>query len=103
MKVTNGVPAIKLDPASQNRKATEIAQEGRNLKEKVTMSAEAKEALKIDQEQIRSNLQSLSDVREDKVAAIKAAMDNGAYNPPADKVAEKMINLSLFESLYRKS
>ena len=38
---------------------------------------------------------STGDVRSDKVAALKAAIDNGSYNVPAADVADKLIGAML--------
>ena len=43
-----------------------------------------------------------SETREEKVAAIKKAVEAGEYNPPLDKVAEKMIVSSLLDTLQKK-
>lgn len=44
-------------------------------------------------------LETIPDVREDKVARLKEEIDNGTYEVDADKLASKMLKDSLFNDL----
>ncbi|MGD2188214.1 MAG: flagellar biosynthesis anti-sigma factor FlgM [Desulfobacterales bacterium] len=44
-------------------------------------------------------LETIPDVREDKVAQLKEQVDNGTYEVDADKVADKMLKESLLNDL----
>lgn len=43
-------------------------------------------------EQLKQTMQGISDVRTEKVAAIKKAIDDGTYSVQGTQVAEKMLN-----------
>jgi len=103
MKVQNDRPIIQLDP-----KAVQVQRESLTTPkgavtastpvptEKVSIS---KEALNI--QQLEKEIQNVPDVRMDVVERIKAEVDAGTYNRPADQVAEALLSSSLIESLYR--
>ena len=44
-------------------------------------------------------LESIPDIREDKVAQLKEQIENGTYEVDADKLADKMIKESLLNDL----
>ena len=46
-------------------------------------------------------LQSIPDVRADKVAELKSRIENGTYEPKADQIADKMIRESLLNDLFK--
>ena len=46
-----------------------------------------------------AQLESIPDVREDKVAQLKEQVENGTYEVDADKVAEKMLKESLLNDM----
>ncbi|MCB9478825.1 MAG: flagellar biosynthesis anti-sigma factor FlgM [Deltaproteobacteria bacterium] len=50
--------------------------------------------------EIRAELEKVPDVRMDKVEAIRAEIEAGRYERPADEVAEKLLTSSLFDSLF---
>ena len=62
--------------------------------EKVTLSGRAKEV-----QQARQIIAGLPDVRKDKVADLKARIDDGSYQVDGEKIAEKMIGESLLDIL----
>ena len=39
---------------------------------------------------VTAELKDIPDIREDKVAALKAQIDTGSYNPPLDKLADAL-------------
>jgi len=49
----------------------------------------------------QSQLQSIPDVRADKVAELKSRIENGTYETKADQIAEKMIRESLLNDLFK--
>jgi negative regulator of flagellin synthesis FlgM len=46
-------------------------------------------------------LQSIPDVRADKVAELKSRIENGTYETKADQIADKMIRESLLNDLFK--
>ena len=50
----------------------------------------------------KSAVQGLPDVRLERVTEIKSALDGGEYHVESEKIARKMVNESLSESLRRK-
>jgi negative regulator of flagellin synthesis FlgM len=48
-----------------------------------------------------SQLQSIPDVRADKVAELKSRIENGTYEIKADQIADKMIRESLLNDLFK--
>ena len=50
-------------------------------------------------QEARTQLDSIPDVREDKVAELKEQIENGTYEPDAEKIAGKMITDSLLNDL----
>lgn len=65
--------------------------------EKVTVSQEA-----VNLQQIGQGLKTGLDVRMEMVNSLKAEVEAGTYQRPADQVAEAMLTNSLIESLYRR-
>jgi negative regulator of flagellin synthesis FlgM len=49
----------------------------------------------------KAQLDSIPDVRSDKVAEIKSRIENGTYEIQADKIADKMIRESLLNDFYK--
>ena len=81
------------EKASQGREARQVSGVGAQ-EERVTLSDQAR-----DIQQARQALSELPEVREEKVAELKARIDNGSYRVDGDKVAEKMIGESLLDIL----
>ena len=50
-------------------------------------------------QEAQKQLASIPDVREDKVAELKEQIENGTYEPDAEKIAGKMITDSLLNDL----
>jgi len=50
-------------------------------------------------QEAHKQLETIPDIREDKVAQLKEQVDNGTYQPDAEKVAEKMLKDSLLNDL----
>jgi len=100
MKVQNQIP-VQLNPAAYQGKAK--AQEAMEQvspafpEEKVSVSQEA-----VALQQIGQDIKTGTDVRMDMVERIKAEVEAGTYERPADKIAEAMLTSSLIDSLYRK-
>ena len=49
----------------------------------------------------QSQLQSIPDVRADKVAELKSRIENGTYEIKPDQIADKMIRESLLNDLFK--
>jgi negative regulator of flagellin synthesis FlgM len=49
----------------------------------------------------KAQLDSIPDVRADKVAEIKSRVENGSYEIQPDKIADKMIRESLLNDLFK--
>ena len=60
--------------------------------EKVDLSTKAK-----DIQQAKNALNSLPDIREEKVQEIKAQVEKGTYNVNAEKIADKMVKESIVD------
>ena len=60
--------------------------------EKVSLSSAAK-----DVQQVKSAIETLPDVRTEKVAQLKDRIEEGTYNVSGEKIAEKMIGDSLLD------
>jgi negative regulator of flagellin synthesis FlgM len=52
-------------------------------------------------QEAQSQLQSIPDVRADKVAELKGRIENGSYEIKADQIADKMIRESLLNDLFK--
>jgi len=50
-------------------------------------------------QEAHSQLESIPDIREDKVAELKARVENGTYEVDAEKVADKMLKDALLNDL----
>jgi negative regulator of flagellin synthesis FlgM len=50
-------------------------------------------------QEAKKQLESIPDVREEKVARLKEQIENGTYEIDADKIADKMLKDSLFNDL----
>jgi negative regulator of flagellin synthesis FlgM len=50
-------------------------------------------------QEAQTQLESIPDVREEKVAALKEQIENGTYEIDADKIADKMLRDSLLDDL----
>jgi negative regulator of flagellin synthesis FlgM len=52
-------------------------------------------------QEAQSKIQAIPDVRTEKVAELKARIENGTYEIHADKIAGKMIRDSLINELFK--
>lgn len=50
-------------------------------------------------QEAHNQLENIPDIREDKVAQLREQIENGTYEPDAEKVAEKMLSDSLLKDL----
>jgi negative regulator of flagellin synthesis FlgM len=101
MKISGEKPPIDLlayvRNAENRERAAPETKGGLNdtpLEEKVQLSPRAKDVQKV-----REILNSVPEVREDKVASLKEKVDAGTYNVQGEKVAEKMLLESLIDVL----
>lgn len=62
--------------------------------DKVSLSAKAQEAQKV-----REAVKRAPDVRAEKVSKVKAALDEGKYEPSAEQIAEKMLGRMVVDRL----
>ena len=101
MKIMDKNPLIQLDAYAKNvtnaekaskKEAHEAGQSGR--RDQVILSPKAKAI-----QEAKKLLESLPDVREDRVAQIKEQIRNGTYKIDAKKVAAKMVEESLLNDL----
>jgi flagellar biosynthesis anti-sigma factor FlgM len=85
---------------SQIQKQGELSKESaaaQDPAEKVSISPSA-----VNMKQFEAEVKDAPEVRMDLVNRIKAEIEAGTYQRPAEKVAEAMIQSSLVESLYRQ-
>ena len=73
----------------------EEAPKGGLSEDKVALSPEAKQM-----QEAKRLLDSLPDIREDKVAEVKGQIEAGTYNIDGEKIAFKMIRESLLDELF---
>ena len=72
----------------------EEAPKGGRTEDRVALSPEAKQI-----QDVKKHLDSLPDVREDKVAEIKEQIEAGTYSIDGEKIAFKMLRESLLDEL----
>jgi len=101
MKITGENPFVKLDAYVKNIKqkgkvdASSEHGSGEIIKEdNVVLSPEAKEI-----QEAKRVLDSLPDVREEKVREIKRQVENGTYRIEEKKIAAKIVRDSLLDEL----
>ena len=96
MEITEKHP-IQITPyvsqVQQNAQAAET--EGENRRDNVELSQSAR-----DLQSAQKALQDLPDIREDKVAALKQQIENGAYHIRTDKIAANMLKESLINDIF---
>ena len=68
---------------------------GGQSEDKVALSPEAKQM-----QEARKILDSLPDIREEKVTEIRAQIENGTYSVDSEKIAFKMIRESFLDKLF---
>lgn len=86
---TNNVKSKKTENASGNIKSDQF-----QIKDKVTISNNVKieNANKKEIDFLKKKLDSLPEIREDKVSDIKSRIKDGTYNVSAEKVASSIID-----------
>ena len=101
MKITDKNPYVNLDAYTKNVKDKErIANQDKQAskqvmeEDKVVLSQEAKKI-----QEAKKLMDSIPDIREEKVAKIKAQIENGTYQVEEKKLAAKMIKESLLNKL----
>ena len=101
MKITDKNPYVNLDAYTKNVKDKERidnqdTQAPKQVMEedKVVLSQEAKKI-----QEAKKLMDSIPDIREEKVAKIKAQIENGTYQVEEKKLAAKIIKESLLNEL----
>ena len=101
MKITGKNPYVNLDTYAKNVKDKErIDNQGKETsnqvvkEDKVVLSQEAKKV-----QEAKKLMDSIPDIREEKIAKVKAQIENGTYQVEEKKLAAKMIKESLLNEL----
>ena len=101
MKITDKNPYVNLDAYAKNVKDKErIANQGKQAskpvmeEDKVVLSQEAKKI-----QEAKKLMDSIPDIREEKIAKIKAQIEDGTYQVEEKKLAAKIIKESLLNEL----
>jgi len=101
VKITGKNPYVNLDAYAKNVKDKErIDNQGKNAanqvvkEDKVVLSQEAKRV-----QEAKKLMESIPDIREEKIAKVRAQMENGTYQVEEKKLAAKMIKESLLNEL----
>ena len=101
MKITGKNPYVNLDAYTKNVKDKEkIDNQGTQApkqvmeEDKVVLSQEAKKI-----QEAKKLMDSIPDIREEKVAKIKAQIENGTYQVEEKKLAAKIVKESLLNEL----
>jgi len=101
MKITGKNPYVNLDAYTKNVKDKEkIDNQGTKAskqvmeEDKVVLSQEAKKI-----QEAKNLMDSIPDIREEKVAKIKAQIENGTYQVEEKKLAAKIVKESLLNEL----
>ena len=101
--ITGNKPFVRLDAYVKNigkgknriNGSPKEAPKGGLSEDKVALSPEAKQI-----QDAKERLDSLPDVREDKVAEIKEQIEAGTYTIDGEKIAFKMIRESILDRLF---
>lgn len=80
-------PRQKIDGSANENNNAPIEKRG----ESVSFSGKAK-----DFQQIEASLKDLPEVDADKVAKVRAALEDGSYNISSENVAQKMLNMEKY-------
>lgn len=101
MKIVGKNPSVNLEAyqksiRDKNRVQESAKQpaEGVTKEDKVVLSAEVRRI-----QEAKKLLDSIPDIREEKVAQIKAQIENGTYQVEEKKLAQKMMKESLLNEL----
>ena len=82
----------------QEKDKADAAAEQKEQQQAKTDTVELSDSAKRIQE-TKKQLESIPDVREDKVAQLKEQIENGTYSVDEEKLADKMLKDSLFNDL----
>ena len=101
MKITGKNPYVNLDAYAKNVKDKErIDNQGKNAanqvvkEDKVVLSQEAKRV-----QEAKKLMESIPDIREEKIAKVRAQIESVTYQVEEKKLAAKMIKESLLNEL----
>jgi len=101
VKITGKNPYVNLDAYAKNVKDKErIDNQGKNAanqvvkEDKVVLSQEAKRV-----QEAKKLMESIPDIREEKIAKVRAQIESGTYQVEEKKLAAKMIKESLLNEL----
>ena len=102
MEITNNNPFTRLDAYVKNiGKEKDRAQNSPNAvpkevltEDKVALSSEARQI-----QEAKKIIDSLPDIREEKVAEIRERIENGTYRVDSEKIAFRMIKESILDQL----
>lgn len=101
MEISGKVPAIKIDAYLNNVKnknktdgSSSNSPKSVQNEDKVDLSQNVR-----DVKEARAQLDSIPDVREEKVAEIKSQLEKGTYNIDGKKIARNMIRESLIDEI----
>ena len=101
MEISGKVPAIKIDAYLNNvkdKKKTDGSSSSSpkpiQNEDKVDLSQNVREL-----KEAREQLDSIPDVREEKVAEIKSQLEKGTYNIDGEKIALNMMRESLIDEI----
>ena len=101
MKITDKHPFIRLDTYIKNIREinrfdeTEQTAASESTREDQVVLSSTSKAI----QEAKKLLETLPDIREDRVAQIKAQIKDGSYTVDAQKVAEKMVEESLLNDV----
>ena len=89
--------AVGDGPLFMERKRTEQVERENSPSEsdRIELSVRGREIQQLDQ-----LIQSAPDIRQDKVDAIRSAIEAGTYNVKAEKIADKIIGGGLIDSIF---
>ncbi len=99
MKISGDKPYVIETFAKKTGEKERVAQGKESEKhsprlDRVEISTEARER---ETQQIKGLLEKVPDVREEKVAALKTAIEDGTYSVKEEEIAKKMINEGIDE------
>jgi len=98
MKISNDDAVIHirsvLKSPADNQSLPKVNREKSNEDDHVQLSSKAKEL-----QRIKDSLENVPEVRREKVAELKAACENGTYQPDSSKTAENILKESIIDLL----
>ena len=97
MKVTGQNPAVAKELATGQAKSKEVSRDGQSEKADHLQASGSVKTSSFTLDKIKNRIDAEPDVRSDRVAELKAQIQNGQYKVDFDGLAEKMIKDSLNE------